>query len=105
MTKKISWLLIFFGIISLSLNVLAESKRSFTEDEFISLFSGKPKARVEKYLGQPDSQELAITPKGASSVLGRPTTDKSDPNKKDKVEMWYYSGIVEYAPSKLYKKN
>ena len=103
MLKKISWLLLF-GLITMSLNGLAGEKRIFTENEFITLFSGKPKARVEKYLGQPDKTEMAIKPKGASSVLGRPTVDKSDPNRRDKVEMLYFSNIVEYAPKKLYTK-
>ena len=104
MYKKIKSLLIIFSILSFSFNVMAESKRTFTEDEFISVFSGKPKARVIKYLGKADKQEIAIKPKGASSVLGRPTTDKSRPGKKDKVEMWYYSSLVEYSPKKLYKR-
>jgi hypothetical protein len=82
----------------------AEQKRVFTEDEFISLFSGKPKSRVLKYLGKPDTTDIAIKPKGASSVLGRPTVDKKNPNKKSKIEMWYYNHIVEYSPKKTYTK-
>ena len=81
-----------------------ERKRVFTENEFISLFSGKPKSRVLKYLGKPDSTDMAIKPKGASSVLGRPTIDKKNPNKKLKIEMWYYNNIVEYSPKKTYLK-
>ncbi len=104
MYKKIKSLLIILGMLGFSNSIMAESKRTFTEDEFISVFSGKPKARVVKYLGEPDKQEIAIKPKGASSVLGRPTTDKSRPGKKDKVEMWYYSSLVEYSPKKLYKR-
>ena len=91
-------------MVGFSLSAISESKRTFTEDEFISVFSGKPKARLVKYLGEPDKQEIAIKPKGASSVLGRPTTDKSKPGKKDKVEMWYYSKLVEYTTKKLYKR-
>ena len=82
----------------------AEQKRIFTEGEFISLFSGKPKSRVLKYLGKPDSTDMAIKPKGASSVLGRPAIDKKNPNKKSKIEMWYYKNIVEYSPKKTYLK-
>jgi hypothetical protein len=82
----------------------AGKKRVFTENEFISLFSGKPKSRVLKYLGKPDSTDIAIKPKGASSVLGRPTVDKKNPNKKSKIEMWYYNHIVEYSPKKTYLK-
>ena len=91
-------------MVGFSLSAISESKRTFTEDEFISVFSGKPKARLVKYLGEPDKQEIAIKPKGASSVLGRPTTDKSKPGKKDKVEMWYYAGIVSYDPKHTYKE-
>ena len=58
-------------MVGFSLSAISESKRTFTEDEFISVFSGKPKARLVKYLGEPDKQEIAIKPKGASSVLGR----------------------------------
>ena len=82
----------------------AEQKRICTEGESISLFSGKPKSRVLKYLGKPDSKDIAIKPKGASSVLGRPTVDKKNPNKKNKIEMWYYNHIVEYSPKKTYLK-
>jgi len=103
--KFIAALLILMG---LSFNIHADhhadQKRIFTEDEFISLFSGKPKSRVLKYLGKPDSTDMAIKPKGASSVLGRPALDKKNPNKKSKIEMWYYKNIVEYSPKKTYLK-
>jgi hypothetical protein len=103
--KFITALMIFVG---LSFNIHADNhadkKRVFTENEFISLFSGKPKSRVLKYLGKPDTTDIAIKPKGASSVLGRPTTDKKNPNKRDKIEMWYYNNIVEYSPKKTYLK-
>ena len=86
-----------------SINVIAEDKRVFSEDEFISIFSGKPKSRVLKYLGEPDKKNIAIKPKGANSVVG--SRLKVDQNKKDKakVEMWYYNNIVQYSPKKTYK--
>jgi hypothetical protein len=103
--KFITTLMLLIGF---SFNVHADDhgdkKRVFTENEFISLFSGKPKSRALKYLGKPDSTEIAIKPKGASSVLGRPSIDKKNPNKKLKIEMWYYSHIVEYSPKKTYLK-
>ena len=77
-------------------------KRTFTEDEFISVFSGKPKARVVKYIGEPDNKEIAIKPKGAQSVVGSKVRVE-DAKQKDKVEMWYYNNIVEYSPGKTYK--
>ena len=86
MKYKLSFIAVLLLIIGFSFNASAEhhaeKKRVFTEDEFISLFSGKPKSRVLKYLGKPDSTDIAITPKGASSVLGRPTIDKKNKNKK-----------------------
>ena len=108
MKYKLSFIAVLLLIIGFSFNASAEhhaeKKRVFTEGEFISLFSGKPKSRVLKYLGKPDSTDIAIKPKGASSVLGRPTVDKKNPNKKQKIEMWYYNNIVEYSPKKTYLK-
>ena len=77
-------------------------KRTFTEDEFISVFSGKPKALVVKYIGEPDNKEIAIKPKGAQGVVGSKVRVE-DAKQKDKVEMWYYNNIVEYSPGKTYK--
>jgi len=108
MKYKLKFIFALLIVMGLSFNVHAddhaESKRVFTENEFISLFSGKPKSRVLKYLGQPDSKDIAIKPKGASAVLGRPAVDKKNPNKKSKIEMWYYNNIVEYSPKKTYLK-
>jgi|TARA_B110000037_G_scaffold77466_1_gene92601 hypothetical protein len=108
MKYKLSFIAVLLLIIGFSFNASAEhhaeKKRVFTEDEFISLFSGKPKSRVLKYLGKPDSTDIAIKPKGASSVLGRPTIDKKNKNKKSKIEMWYYNNVVEYSPKKTYLK-
>ena len=108
MKYKLKFIAILIMLMGFSFNTYAEDhaeqKRVFTEDEFISLFSGKPKSRVLKYLGKPDSTDMAIKPKGASSVLGRPTVDKKNPNKKSKIEMWYYKNIVEYSPKKTYLK-
>ena len=77
-------------------------KRTFTENEFISVFSGKPKARVIKYIGEPDNKEIAIKPKGAQGVVGSKVRVE-DKKQKDKVEMWYYNNLVEYSPGKTYK--
>ena len=100
--------IVLIMLIGFSVNIYADhhskQKRVFTEGEFISLFSGKPKSRALKYLGKPDSTDMAIKPKGASSVLGRPTIDKKNPNKKSKIEMWYFNNIVEYSPKKTYLK-
>ena len=78
-------------------------KRTFTEDEFITVFSGKPKARVLKYLGEPDNKEIAIKPKGAQGVVGSKVRIDDKKQQKEKMEMWYYNNRVEYSPGKTYK--
>jgi len=104
MLQKLKILITLTALLGISFNANSESKRIFSENEFISIFSGKPQSRVIKYLGEPDSKEISIKPKGASSVIGRPTIDKRNPNKKDRIEMWYYSNLVRYSPKKTYLK-
>ena len=100
MLKVISILLLSCSMV---FNVIAKEKRVFSEDEFINVFSGKPKSRVLKYLGEPDKKNIAIKPKGASSVVGSRIKVDQSKREKTKVEMWYYNNLVEYAPEKTYK--
>ena len=100
MLKVISILLLSFTMV---FKVSAKEKRVFSEDEFINVFSGKPKSRVLKYLGEPDKKNIAIKPKGASSVVGSRIKVDQSKREKTKVEMWYYNNLVEYAPEKTYK--
>ena len=100
MLKILSILLLSFTMV---FNVNAKEKRVFSEDEFINVFSGKPKSRVLKYLGEPDKKNIAIKPKGASSVVGSRIKVDQSKREKTKVEMWYYNNLVEYAPEKTYK--
>ncbi|MDC1011598.1 hypothetical protein OAQ60_02690 [Methylophilaceae bacterium] len=100
MLKVISILLLSFTMV---FNVSAKEKRVFSEDEFINVFSGKPKSRVLKYLGEPDKKNIAIKPKGAGSVVGSRIKVDQSQRDKAKVEMWYYNHLVEYAPEKTYK--
>ena len=93
---------VFFALIVFAFNIHAEDKRVYSENDFINIFSGKPKARFLKYLGEPDDKQIAIKPKDASKVISRPTDNKN--KKKDKMEMWYYSHVVEYSPGKTYLK-
>ena len=100
MLKVISILLLSFTMV---FNVSAKEKRVFSEDEFINVFSGKPKSRLLKYLGDPDKKNIAIKPKGASSVVGSRIKVDQSQKQKAKVEMWYYNNIVEYSPGRTYK--
>ena len=61
MLKILSILLLSFTMV---FNVSAKEKRVFSEDEFINVFSGKPKSRVLKYLGEPDKKILLLNQKG-----------------------------------------
>ena len=91
MLKVISILLLSFTMV---FNVSAKEKRVFSEDEFINVFSGKPKSRVLKYLGEPDKKNIAIKPKGAGSVVGSRIKVDQSQRDKAKVEMWYYNHLV-----------
>jgi len=104
MSKSIKlFFTVLLSVLFLATGYAGETKkRTFTEDEFISVFSGKPKARVLKYIGEPDNKEIAIKPKGAQGVVGSKVRVE-DAKQKDKVEMWYYNNIVEYSPGKTYK--
>ena len=103
MIKILKVLSIIFLSCTMVFNVIAKEKRVFSEDEFINVFSGKPKSRVLKYLGEPDKKNIAIKPKGASSVVGSRIKVDQSKREKTKVEMWYYNNLVEYAPEKTYK--
>lgn len=94
-------LAVFIALFALTVNIQADEKRVYSENDFINIFSGKPKTRFLKYLGEPANKEIAIKPKDASKVIARPTDNKN--KSKDKMEMWYYTNIVEYSPGKTYK--
>ena len=103
MIKILKVLSILLLSCTLVFNVSAKEKRVFSENQFIDVFSGKPKSRLLKYLGEPDKKNIAIKPKGAGSVVGSRIKVYQSQKKKAKVEMWYYNNIVEYSPGKTYK--
>lgn len=77
--------------------------KSYTENEFLNNFSGKSMKIVKEKLGKPVKTQVAVKPTNAEKVTGK--TFKGDGKSKPvKVEMWYYSGIVNYAPKKAYKE-
>lgn len=103
MIKMLKVLSILLLSCTMVFNVSAKEKRVFSENQFIDVFSGKPKSRLLKYLGEPDKKNIAIKPKGAGSVVGSRIKVDQSQKKKAKVEMWYYNNIVEYSPGKTYK--
>ena len=102
MYNNLKRLTVFIALFAFTINIQAADKRVYSENDFINIFSGKPKTRFLKYLGEPESKEIAIKPKDASKVIARPTDNKN--KSKDKMEMWYYINVVEYSPGRTYNK-
>lgn len=86
----------------LVLNAFAAGK-TYTEDEFLTNFSGKSKKVILEKLGNPAKKQLSVKPTNASTMLaGKVKEDKS--SKPVKVEMWYYKNLVKYDPKRTYKE-
>lgn len=83
-----------------SLAAIAGSK-TYTEDEFLSGFSGKSKKVIIEKLGQPVRKELSVKPTNAENVVGQKEDNKS---KRVNIEMWYYKNLVKYDRKKTYKE-
>ncbi|MEY3909567.1 MAG: hypothetical protein RIT47_258 [Pseudomonadota bacterium] len=99
--KKILFIFIALG---LSFQVLAEGKKLYTENEFLDAFGAKSKEKVLQALGEPARKEMSVKPTNASSVIGRPTVDKSNPNKRVNIEMWYYNNLVKSDEKNTWKQ-
>ena len=94
-------------IASLALSIFAASQafaagKTYTEDEFITNFSGKSKKVISTKLGKPTKTALSVKPSNAGQVTGKNVDDKK--NKPVKVEMWYYKNVVKYDPKRTYKE-
>lgn len=76
--------------------------KTYTEDEFITNFSGKTKKAISDKLGKPTKTQLSVKPANAGKVIGKNVED--DKSKPVKVEMWYYKNIVKYDPKRTYKE-
>jgi hypothetical protein len=76
--------------------------KTYTEDEFISSFSGKTKKIITAKLGKPVKTQLSVKPTNAAAVTGKNLNDKK--NKPVKVEMWYYKNVVRYDAKRTYKE-
>jgi hypothetical protein len=78
-------------------------KGGYTEDEFLSAFSGKTKKVISEKLGEPAKKELSVKPTGASVMMQKAGADDKN-SKPVKVEMWYYKNLVKYDPKRTYKE-
>jgi hypothetical protein len=92
-------------IISTNFNVAhaAGNKKTYTEDQFLSAFSGKSKALITQKLGAPFKKDASVKPQGASSFLNRVGADEKG-SKRVNVEMWYYKNLVKYDATRTYKE-
>jgi len=81
----------------------AAPPKTYTENEFLSAFSGKSMKVVNEKLGKPFKKEQSVKPSGASAVMLKAGADESK-SKPVKVEMWYYKNIVKYDKKNTWKE-
>ncbi len=103
--KAVPFFVFLLAMFSVNINAFAadsSTKKSglYTEDEFLNNFSGKSRKVISEKLGQPIKKEQSVKPTGANEILAGKGQESSKPVN---VEMWYYKGIVSYAPNKVYK--
>lgn len=99
-----SAIVLIAGILTIGLaGVVNAAGKTYTEDEFLSKFSGKSKKVIVEALGEPVKKQLAVKPTNASVVIGKNTEDEKG-KKPVKVEMWYYNNIVKYDKKNTYKE-
>jgi len=84
-------------------NAASLNKKTYTEDQFLTSFSGKSKKVITDKLGAPVKKELSVKPEGASGFLGKVGADEKN-SKRVTVEMWYYKNLVNYDPKHTYKE-
>ncbi len=98
--KKILAISLVFGLFSAG-QAFAAGK-TYTEDEFLTNFSGKTKKAITAKLGKPTKTALSVKPSNAGQVTGK-NLDKKN-SKPVKVEMWYYGNVVKYDKKRTYKE-
>ena len=98
---KISAMLVAASVLLAATSAFAA--KTYTEDEFITGFSGKPKKLIIEKLGQPFKKQQSVKPSNANSMIG--TMGKQQDNSKPvQVEMWYYKNLVRYDDKHTYKE-
>jgi hypothetical protein len=78
------------------------AKKTYSEGEFVVNFSGKSKKAVIAKLGKPAKTRLPVKPSNADAVIGKELN--KDKKSVDKLEMWYYKGLVRYDAKHTYKE-
>ena len=76
--------------------------KTYSEDEFLDRFGGKPKAAIESSLGKPSKTAVAVRPTGAKQFMERVPAKAGEP-KSVHVDMWYYNNLVRYDHKHTYR--
>jgi hypothetical protein len=98
---KISAMLVAASVLLAATSAFAG--KTYTEDEFITGFSGKPKKIIIEKLGQPFKKQQSVKPSNANSMIGA-MGKQQDNSKPVQVEMWYYKNLVKYDDKHTYKE-
>jgi hypothetical protein len=101
--KNMIIVLAAFTFISANLTVVNAAPKTYSENEFIDAFSGKSKKVITGKLGNPFKKDTAVKPTGENAMIAKIGADEKK-SKPVKVEMWYYTNLVTYAPKKTYKE-
>lgn len=86
-----------------NLTLATAGPKTYSENEFLDAFSGKTKKVIYGKLGNPVKKDTAVKPTGANAMIAKVGADEKK-SKPVKVEMWYYTNLVTYAPKKTYKE-
>lgn len=103
LSKIVNVLLATAVLVTVSISSVNAASTTYTEDQFLSTFSGKTKKVISGKLGAPFKKELSVKPAGASGFLGKVGADEKN-SKRVNVEMWYYKNLVKYDPKHTYKE-
>jgi len=103
LNKTVKVLLATAILMTASISHVNAASTTYTEDQFLTNFSGKSKKVITSKLGAPFKKELSVKPAGASGFLGKVGADEKN-SKRVNVEMWYYKNIVKYDPKHTYKE-
>lgn len=91
-------------VFSAHIGLAQAANKTYTEDEFLSSFSGKSSKVVSDKLGKPARKEQSVKPGNADSMLAGKGVRKDKDSKPVRVEMWYYKNLVKYDPKRTYKE-
>ncbi len=97
---KISAALVAASLLAAATSAFAG--KTYSEDEFISGFSGKSKKIIVEKLGQPFKKQQSVKPSNASNMIA--SAGKEENSKPVQVEMWYYKNLVKYDDKNTYKE-